>query len=128
MSDAQRAGAQAQEQVLEGSLLDKIVEEGRLGRDPAQKERGRELVKMFAEQVLEGSMAVSKDTEAMINARIAQIDHLLSLQLNEVLHHPTFQKLESTWRGVKYLMDQSETSAMLKIKLFNSNKRELLRD
>jgi len=128
MSDAQRAGAQAQEQVLEGSLLDKIVEEGRLGKDPAQKERGRELVKMFAEQVLEGSMAVSKDTEAMINARIAQIDHLLSLQLNEVLHHPTFQKLESTWRGVKYLIDQSETNSMLKIKLFNSNKRELLRD
>jgi type VI secretion system protein ImpC len=128
MSDAQRAGAQAQEQVLEGSLLDKIVEEGRLGKDPAQKERGRELVKMFAEQVLEGSMAVSKDTEAMINARIAQIDHLLSLQLNEVLHHPAFQKLEATWRGVKYLIDQSETNAMLKIKLFNANKRELLRD
>lgn len=128
MSDAQRAGAQAQEQVLEGSLLDKIVDEGRLGKDPAQKERGRELVKMFAEQVLEGSMAVSKDTEAMINARIAQIDHLLSLQLNEVLHHPVFQKLESTWRGVKYLIDQSETNAMLKIKLFNANKRELLRD
>ena len=128
MSDAKRAGAQPQEQVLEGSLLDKIVDEGRLGKDPAAKERGKELVKIFAEQVLEGSMAVSKDAEAMINARIAQIDHLLSIQLNEIVHHPTFQKLESTWRGVKYMINQSETSAMLKIKIFNVNKRELLRD
>ncbi|MBI4904938.1 MAG: type VI secretion system contractile sheath large subunit [Acidobacteria bacterium] len=128
MSDARQAAKVAEEQVLEGSLLDQIVEEGRMGKDPAAKERGKELVKMFAEQVLEGSMAVSKDAEAMINARIAQIDHLLSLQLNEILHHSAFQKLESTWRGVKYLMDQSETSAMLKIKLLNVNKRELLRD
>ncbi|MCZ2146530.1 MAG: type VI secretion system contractile sheath large subunit [Bryobacterales bacterium] len=128
MSDAQRAAAQARETVLETSLLDKIVDEGRLGKDPAAKERGKELIKIFAEQVLEGSMAVSKDAEAMINARIAQIDHLLSIQLNEVMHHPAYQKLESTWRGVKYMMDQSETSDMLKIKIFNCNKRELLRD
>ncbi len=129
MSAAKETKA-AQEQVLEagGSLLDQIVEEGRMGKDPASKERGKELVRMFAEQVLEGSMAVSKDAEAMINARIAQIDHLLSLQLNEILHHAAFQKLESTWRGVKYLIDQSETNDMLKIKLLNVNKRELLRD
>ena len=99
-----------------------------MGKDPSSKERGKELVKVFAEQVLEGSMAVSKDAEAMINARIAQIDHLLSLQLNEILHHAAFQKLEGTWRGVKYLIDQSETNDMLKIKIFNCNKREMLRD
>jgi type VI secretion system protein ImpC len=128
MSDAQRAVPQAAETVEERSLLDQIVEEGRMGKDPSAKERGRELVKIFAEQVLEGSMAVSKDAEAMINARIAQIDHLLSIQLNEVMHHAAFQKLEATWRGVKYLIDQSETSDMLKIKIFNSTKRELLRD
>lgn len=128
MSDAQRAGQQASEQLEERGLLDQIVEEGRMGKDPSAKERGRELVKIFAEQVLEGSMAVSKDAEAMINARIAQIDHLLSIQLNEILHHQAFQKLEATWRGVKYLIDQSETSDMLKIKIFNATKRELLRD
>jgi len=128
MSDAQRAGQQAGETLEERGLLDQIVEEGRMGKDPSAKERGRELVKIFAEQVLEGSMAVSKDAEAMINARIAQIDHLLSIQLNEIMHHQAFQKLEATWRGVKYLIDQSETSDMLKIKIFNATKRELLRD
>ena len=78
--------------------------------------------------MLEGSMTVSRDAEAMINARIAQIDHLLSIQLNEILHHPTFQKLEGSWRGLKYLLDQSETSDKLKIKVLNVTKKELLRD
>jgi type VI secretion system protein ImpC len=128
MSDAQKAGSQAQEQVLEGGLLDQIVQEGRLGMDVASRERGKNLVKEFVQQVLEGSMMVSKDTEAMINARIAQIDHLLSIQLSEILHHQTFQKLEGTWRGLKYLLDQSETSDMLKIRVLNVSKKELLRD
>ena len=64
----------------------------------------------------------------MINARIAQIDHLLSLQINEILHHPEFQKLEATWRGLKYLLSQSETGTMLKIKVLNVSKKDLLRD
>lgn len=128
MSDAQRAAKSTTETVLEGSLLDQIVSEGRIAKDESAKERGKELVKEFISQVLEGSMTVSRDVEAMINARIAQIDHLLSIQLNEILHHPQFQKLEGTWRGVKYLLSQSETSDKLKIKLFNANKKELLRD
>jgi len=130
MSEAQKVAApqQATEQVAERSLLDQIVEEGRLAKDPASKERGKNLVKEFVAQVLDGSMTVSKDAEAMITARIAQIDHLISLQLNEVLHNPAFQKLEGTWRGLKYLMDQSETGVMLKLKILNVSKRELLRD
>jgi len=129
MSDMQKAAAaQGAETTTEVSLLDQIVQEGRLARDPASKERGKNLVKEFVNQVLEGAMTVSKDAEAMINARIAQIDHLVSIQLNEVLHHPDFQKLEGTWRGLKYLMDQSETSDKLKIKIINTSKKDLLRD
>ena len=64
----------------------------------------------------------------MINARIAQIDHLVSLQLNEVMHNPLFQKLEGSWRGLKFMLDHSETSDKLKIKVFNVSKKELLRD
>ena len=129
MSDAQKASAaQPAEQTVERSLLDTIVEEGRLARDPSAAERGKDLVKEFVKQVLDGAMTVSKDAEMMINARIAQIDHLVSLQLNEVLHAKEFQKLEGTWRGLKYLLDQSETSDKLKIKIFNATKKELLRD
>jgi type VI secretion system protein ImpC len=129
MSEVQKATpAQPVEQTVEHSLLDQIVEEGRMARDPAAKERGKDLVKEFVNQVLEGAMTVSKDAEMMINARIAQIDHLVSLQLNEVLHAKQFQKLEGSWRGLKYLMDQSETSDKLKIKVLNVTKKELLRD
>ena len=130
MSDPQRSAAapEAATQAGEVSLLDQIVEQGRLARDPASKERGKNLVKEFVTQVLEGAMTISKDAEAMINARIAQIDHLVSIQLNEVLHHQAFQKLEGSWRGLKYLMDQSETSDKLKIKMLNVTKKELLRD
>jgi type VI secretion system protein ImpC len=128
MAEAQHQAAKAQEVVLEGSLLDQIVDEGRIAKEPAAKERGKELVKEFVNQVLDGSMTVSRDVESMINARIAQIDHLLSIQLNEILHHPTFQKLEATWRGLKYLLDQSETSTQLQIKIFNCGKKELLKD
>jgi len=128
MSDAQKAQASAQEQTLELGLLDQIVEQGKVGTDTASKERGKSLIKEFVQQVLQGQMTVSRDTEAMINARIAQIDHLISIQLNEVMHHPSFQKLEGSWRGLKYMMDQSETSEMLKIKVLNVSKKDLLRD
>jgi type VI secretion system protein ImpC len=131
MSEGQQAAAAPQsveQEAGQPSILDQIVEEGRLARDPAARERGKNLVKEFVAQVLEGAMTVSRDAEAMITARIAQIDHLVSIQLNEILHNQSFQKLESTWRGVKYLMDQSETGVMLKIRVLNVSKRELLRD
>jgi type VI secretion system protein ImpC len=115
-------------EVQEVSLLDQIVAQGRFSKDAVSQERGRDMIKEFVAQVLEGHMTVSKDAEAAIQVRIAQIDRLLSLQLNEVLHHPAFQKLEATWRSIKYLMDQSETNAMLKIKVLNVSKRELLKD
>jgi type VI secretion system protein ImpC len=118
----------AGEQVLEKGLLDQIVEEGRFGTDTTARERGKNLISEFVSQVLEGSITVAKDAEMMINARIAQIDHLLSIQLNEILHHPSFQKLEGSWRGLKYLLDQSETGTGLKIKVMNCTKKELLKD
>src|SRR6202790_5391189 len=129
---ANRATAQpAEAEVLttqEKGLLDQIVEQGRFGADTTARERGKNLVKEFVAQVLEGSMTVAKDAEMMINARIAQIDHLLSIQLNEILHNAAFQTLEGSWRGLKRLMDNSETGVGLKIKVLNVSKKELLRD
>lgn len=123
-----QASATATVEASEASLLEQIVEQGRFGAEASARERGKDLVKEFVAQVLEGSMTIAKDAEMMINARIAQIDHLLSIQLNEILHHPSFQKLEGSWRGLKYLMDNSETGVGLKIRVLNANKKELLRD
>lgn len=122
------AAVSSAQDAQEQSLLDQIVAEGRFSKDVASQERGRDMIREFVSQVLEGHMTVSRDAEATIQARIAQIDKLISLQLNEVLHHPSFQKLEGTWRGIKYLMDQSETNEMLKIKVLNVSKKDLLKD
>ncbi|MCC6242904.1 MAG: type VI secretion system contractile sheath large subunit [Gemmatimonadaceae bacterium] len=129
MAKSEKAGAAA-EITTEGdlSLLDQIVDEGRMGKDAESKSRGRDLVKRFVSEVLDGTISINRDTETMINARIAQIDHLLSLQLNEIMHHPDFQQLEGSWRGLKYLMNQSETGPMLKVKVLNVSKKDLLRD
>lgn len=128
MADAQKAQQKAAAVTQEKSLLDSIVEQGRFGKDAATQERGKDMVSQFVKEVLHGSIKMDRDTEAMINARIAQIDQLLSAQLNEILHAQEFQKLEGTWRGLKYLMSQSETNENLKIKVLNVTKKELLRD
>ncbi|HEY1756939.1 MAG TPA: type VI secretion system contractile sheath large subunit [Bryobacteraceae bacterium] len=122
------AAQAAQTVAAESSLLDQIVESTSAGVAPEQKERGKDLIKEFVAQVLQGEMTVSRDTEAMINARIAQLDHLLSIQLAEVMHHPEFQKLEGSWRGLQYLIRNSECTPMLKVRVLNVSKKDLGRD
>src|SRR5438270_11968545 len=122
------AAASVEEKVQDQGVLDQIIEEGRFTRDTATRDRGKDLIKEFVSQVLQGEVTVSRDTEATINSRIAQIDHLVSIQLNEVMHHAQFQKLEGTWRGLKYLVDHSECTDQLKIKILNVSKKDLLRD
>jgi type VI secretion system protein ImpC len=119
---------QVEEVQEEKSLLDQIIDEGKLAREKSQREWAKDMVGEFVSQVMEGTMVVSKDTEVMINARISQIDKLISDQLNEVMHHPEFQKLEASWRGLNYLVHQSETGENLKIRVMNVSKKDLLKD
>ncbi len=113
-------------QQREESLLDRII--SNITPKEEQREFARDIISEFAEQVLDGSMVVSKDTETMLQTRIAQLDALISAQLNEIMHAPDFQRLEASWRGLHYLVHQSETSPMLKIRVFNITKKELLKD
>jgi type VI secretion system protein ImpC len=125
-SEAEQAAAAAE--TTEQSLLDRIVDQGRFGAEAPARERGRDLIKRFVAEVLEGTITVSADTESMINARIAQLDRLVSKQLNVIMHAPPLQRLEATWRGLKYLLAQSETGTQLKLKVLNVTKKELLKD
>jgi len=121
-----QAGAAATFTNLEddAELLDRIV-----AASPVQeKDRVAEMLRPLINEVLKKQVTIDKDVERTIGNYIARLDHLISLQLNEVLHHPDFQKLESSWRGLKYLMDQSETGVMLKIKVMNCSKKELLKE
>jgi type VI secretion system protein ImpC len=110
------------------TLLDTIVEEGRIGQSPEERTSGKLWLKDLVQEVMSGQMTVSNDTELMINKRIADLDELISRQLNEVMHAEPFQKLEGSWRGLHYFVMQTETSTSLKIKLFNASKKDLFKD
>jgi type VI secretion system protein ImpC len=112
----------------EGSLLDAIVDNGRLGQTTEEKAKGKEWVKELVDQVLAGQIQVAKDTDEMLGNRIKELDELISTQLNEVMHSVEFQKLEGSWRGLQYLVTNTETSTMLKIKVFNISKKDILKD
>jgi type VI secretion system protein ImpC len=120
--------ASAPTQSQESSLLDQIIAQSRLARDEEQKALARDLIGEFVDQVMDGQMTVSPDTQAMINARIGQIDALITKQLNAILHHEEFQDLEASWRGLHYFVHQTETSPQLKIKVMNVAKKDLQKD
>jgi type VI secretion system protein ImpC len=129
MADAKKADAKAAAQTEEElPLLDQIIRKGKLARDEAQEERARDLVGEFVHQILDEGMTVSNDTVAMIEAQVAKIDELLTAQLNEILHHEEFQRLEASWRGLTYLVMNTETSTRLKLRLLPLSKKELLKD
>jgi type VI secretion system protein ImpC len=110
------------------SILDKIAEQGRIGQSPEERNTGKVWLKDLIQDVMTGQMTVSKDTDAMINTRIADLDALISRQLNEVMHAEPMQKLEGSWRGLHYFVQQTETSSSLKIKLMNISKNDLFKD
>ncbi len=87
-----------------------------------------DLVKNLVEQAMAGTVTFDKNLTRTFDRAIAAIDQKLSKQLNAIMHDPKFLKLEGTWRGMHYLVMNSETSTSLKIKVINISKRELTRD
>jgi type VI secretion system protein ImpC len=110
------------------SLLDQIVDQSKVAASEYEKENARNQIASLVDEVLAGTVTVSKDLTASIDLRIAQLDQLLSDQVNAIMHHQDFQKLEASWRGLNYLVTQSETSPMLKIKVLNACKKDLVKD
>lgn len=110
------------------SALDVLMTKGKLARDEAQRPFARDLVTEFVQQVLDQGTVVSKDTVAFINQRIQELDTLIANQLNKIMHEPDFQKLEGSWRGLNYLVMNTETATHLKLRLMNITKKELLDD
>ena len=88
----------------------------------------RPALAVLAGQIMLYPGLVGGGVRRTIEAINAAIDRLMGSQLNLVLHHPEFQALEATWRGVHYLVRNVDTDPMLKIKLFNISKRELGRN
>ena len=84
-------------------------------------------VQTLARQALAQTQLIGNDVIGSIEAMIAALDHKLSEQINLILHHADFQKLESAWRGLHHLVNNTETDEMLKIRVMNISKTELHR-
>lgn len=82
-------------------------------------------VKTLAEQALANTVTVSRDAYNTIESIIAEIDRKLSEQINLIIHHQDFQALEGSWRGLHYLVHNTETDELLKIRVMNVSKKEL---
>jgi len=109
------------------SLLDQVISATK-PQDTREAERSKTYFKQFLESAVQPGHVLSKDVETNIKYWVGQLDQKLSAQLNEIMHHEDFQKLEGSWRGLHYLVHQSETGEHLKIRVLNVSKRELFKD
>jgi type VI secretion system protein ImpC len=114
--------------VESASLLDDIVAQSKVAKTDTEHARAKDLITELVKEVMQGTVTVSDNLSATIDARIAEIDHLISEQLSEVMHAAEFQKLESSWTGLQYLCKQTSTGEQMKIKVFNTSKKELIKD
>src|SRR5256714_9449475 len=127
MSSAEQTASAAGQDVETIDLLDQVISATRPQTDQ-EAARAKDYFRQFLNQVVKPGQVISKDVEVNVKHWIAEIDSVLTHQLNEVLHNPDFQKLESTWRGLHYLVHQSETGENLKIRVLNVSKRDLFKD
>src|SRR6185436_20027897 len=94
-------------------------------KDTQKQSAVQTAVRTLAEQALSATQLVSDDVVKSIEAIIAELDKKLSEQVNLILHHEDFKKLEGTWRGLYHLVSNTETDEMLKIRVINISKKEI---
>ncbi len=90
--------------------------------------RAEELIKTLTEEAMKGTVSWNKNLTVTFREAINLLDRQISEQLSEVMHHPELQKLEGSWRGLNYLVMNSETSSTLKIRMISITKKELHKD
>jgi type VI secretion system protein ImpC len=128
MSSAAQSQSAAAAGAQEVGLLDEIVAQSKVAKTTTEHDRAKDIIGELVKEVLQGTVVMSANLSATLDARIAEIDQLISAQLSEVMHAPEFQKLESSWRGLNYLCKHTSTGEQIKIKVFNTTKKELVRD
>ncbi|MET1415350.1 type VI secretion system contractile sheath large subunit [Roseibium sp. HPY-6] len=128
-TSAQKSGAAAGEATSEQSPeeFSSILKQN--FRIKSENETANELVdnamSTFLSEALGDQALIKDDVYDTIDEMIAKLDEKLTSQVNEIIHAPQFQKLESAWRGIDYLVHNSETDASLKLQFLNISKKEL---
>jgi len=124
---ASASAPQAQVETKEFNEFSALMKQTFRTRSEQHETEVTKSIRTLVEHALADSSVVKGDVLDTITEMISQLDQKLSAQLNEVLHAPEFQQIESAWRGLKYLAFQSETDAQLKIRVMNVSKNELYR-
>jgi len=127
MADTESQGAGAvQTETVDAplSLLDQAITKTK----QTEPDRVQELMKTLAEEATSGTVQFDKNMTVTLRKAIAKIDEQISEQLAAIMHAEKFKKLEGTWRGLHYLVKNSEISTTLKVQLFNATKKEISND
>jgi type VI secretion system protein ImpC len=124
MAEAKSSSALA-EVSFEGSDLASLLQKEFKPKSEEAKSAVEAAVQTLAQQALAQTKLIGKDTVKSINDMIAAIDKKLSDQINLILHHEDFQKLEGAWRGLHYMVNNTETDEQLKIRVMNISKADL---
>jgi type VI secretion system protein ImpC len=125
MAELENATAAAVGEVQESNDFSALLNKEFKPKSDRAKEEVEKAVSTLAEYVLKDTAFVSDDAVNSIQSIIAQIDKKISDQVNQILHHEDFQKLEGSWRGLHYMVNNTETDETLKIKVMNISKKEL---
>jgi type VI secretion system protein ImpC len=126
---SQEAQGEGAVQTLEGeSLLDEILSETKMSPGDEGYEIAKAGVQAFIAELVQPKREGEKVDKALVDAMIAEIDHKLSRQIDEILHHPDLQKLESAWRGLKFCIDRVDFRENVKVEMLNVSKEDLLMD
>lgn len=122
------AAQQGRNQNGEYNILDSIIAETRLSPDDEAYDIAKRGVSAFIEELLKPQNDGEPVKKAMVDRMIAEIDAKLSTQMDEILHHPDFQALESAWRGLQLLVDRTNFRENIKIEILSVSKQDLLDD
>ncbi len=126
MSGAQTAGVPAAEvETLSSDDFASLLNREFKPKSDVARDAMSRAVQTLAEQALSSTALISGDALRSIEAMIAAIDAKLTEQVNAIMHHEDFQQLESAWRGLAHLVNNTETDETLKIKVFNISKKDL---
>ncbi|WP_229490505.1 type VI secretion system contractile sheath large subunit [Pseudoduganella namucuonensis] len=118
------AAPQAAPAATEGDDFSRLLQKEFRPRSEEARTAVARAVRSLAEQALEQTTLVSDDAIKSIEAFIGELDKQMTAQVNLILHHPDFQRIEGAWRGLHYLVNNTETDEMLKIRFMNISKGE----
>jgi type VI secretion system protein ImpC len=125
MAELERQGSALAGVTLEGNDFSSLLKKEFKPKTDEAKSAVEQAVQTLAQQALANTNILSGDAIRSIEAMIAALDRKLTEQVNQIIHHEDFQKLESSWRGLHYLVNNTETDEQLKIRVLNVSKQDL---